>query len=83
MGINVRVLFVLFLLGVGVTFYVGASASPIIVFVFSVCIVTFIFAIYLSKWVLSKDEGPPEMAQVHYFLYAYLLIVLALNWVSS
>lgn len=69
MRINVRVLFVLLLLCFGVVFYIGASTSPIIVFVFSVCIVTFIFSIYLCKWVLSKDEGPPEMAQVQFFLY--------------
>ncbi|KAI9161939.1 hypothetical protein LWI28_022196 [Acer negundo] len=64
MGINVRVLFVLLLLGFGVVFYIGASTSPIIVFVFSVCIISFIFAIYLCKWVLAKDEGPPEMVQI-------------------
>lgn len=68
MGINVRVLFVLMLLGFGVIFYIGASTSPIIVFVLSVCIISFIFAVYLSKWVLAKDEGPPEMAQVYLFL---------------
>lgn len=22
------------------------------------------FAIYLAKWVLAKDEGPPEMSEV-------------------
>ncbi|KAL4290877.1 hypothetical protein GQ457_14G003270 [Hibiscus cannabinus] len=64
MGINVRVLVILLLLGFGYVFYVGASTSPIIVFVFSVCIVSFLLSIYLTKWVLSKDEGPPEMAQI-------------------
>ncbi|KAH9716516.1 Pyrophosphate-energized membrane proton pump 2 [Citrus sinensis] len=64
MRINIRVLFVLLLLCLGVVFYIGASTSPIIVFVFSVCIITFILSIYLCKWVLSKDEGPPEMAQI-------------------
>ncbi|KAK8292730.1 hypothetical protein V6Z12_D06G140300 [Gossypium hirsutum] len=29
-----------------------------------VCIVSFLLSIYLTKWVLSKDEGPPEMAQI-------------------
>lgn len=67
MGINVRVLFVLMLLAFAVVFYVGASTSPIIVFVFSICILSFLFSIYLTKWVLSKDEGPPEMVQVHQF----------------
>ncbi|WRX27609.1 Pyrophosphate-energised proton pump - like 3 [Theobroma cacao] len=64
MGINVRVLVILLLLGFGFVFYVGASTSPIIVFVFSVCIVSFLLSIYLTKWVLSKDEGPPEMSQI-------------------
>lgn len=64
MGINARVLFVLLLLGLGVVFYVGASTSPIIVFVFSICILSFLLSTYLTKWVLSKDEGPPEMVQV-------------------
>ncbi|GMI93183.1 hypothetical protein like AT1G16780 [Hibiscus trionum] len=64
MGINVRVLVILLLLGFGYIFYVGASTSPIIVFVFSICIVSFLLSIYLTKWVLSKDEGPPEMVQI-------------------
>ncbi|XWS20592.1 hypothetical protein CRYUN_Cryun31cG0115700 [Craigia yunnanensis] len=64
MGINVRVLVILLLLGFGYVFYVGASTSPIIVFVFSVCIVSFLLSIYLTKWVLLKDEGPPEMVQI-------------------
>lgn len=64
MGINVRVLFVLLLLFFGFIFYVGASTSPVIVFVFSVCIASFLLSIYLTKWVLAKDEGPPEMVQI-------------------
>ncbi|KAK5825609.1 hypothetical protein PVK06_020465 [Gossypium arboreum] len=63
-GINVRVLVILLFLGFGYVFYIGASTSPLIVFVFSVCIVSFLLSIYLTKWVLSKDEGPPEMAQI-------------------
>ncbi|KAM3702026.1 hypothetical protein ACJW31_05G219700 [Castanea mollissima] len=62
-GINVRVLLVFLLLGLGAIFYVRAKTSPIIVFVFSVCIMSFLFSIYLTKWVLAKDEGPPEMVQ--------------------
>lgn len=65
MRINVRVLFVILLLALGVIFYIGASTSPIIVFVFSVCIISFLVSMYLAKWVLAKDEGPPEMGQVH------------------
>lgn len=64
MGINVRVLFMILLLALGVVFYIGASTSPIIVFVFSVCIISFLLAMHLAKWVLAKDEGPPEMGQV-------------------
>ncbi|XP_042504014.1 pyrophosphate-energized membrane proton pump 3 [Macadamia integrifolia] len=63
-GVNVRVLIILLLLVLGVVFYIGASTSPIIVFVFSICIISFLFSIYLTKWVLSKDEGPPEMVQI-------------------
>ncbi|KAI9084531.1 hypothetical protein K1719_033519 [Acacia pycnantha] len=64
LGINVRVLVIILLLGLGAIFYIGASTSPIIVFVFSVCILSFLVAIYLTKWVLAKDEGPPEMVQI-------------------
>ncbi|CAL5443590.1 unnamed protein product [Camellia sinensis] len=64
MGINARVLFILVLLGLGAVFYIGASTSPIIVFVFTVCIISFLISIYLTKWVLAKDEGPPEMVQI-------------------
>ncbi|KAK7850558.1 pyrophosphate-energized membrane proton pump 2, partial [Quercus suber] len=63
---NVRVLLILLLLGLGAIFYVGAKTSPIIVFVFFICIISFLFSIYLTKWVLAKDEGPPKMVQVHH-----------------
>ncbi|KAL1317892.1 hypothetical protein HN51_070095 [Arachis hypogaea] len=65
LGINVRVLFILLLLGFGAIFYMGASTSPIIVFVISICILSFLVSIYLTKWVLAKDEGPPEMVQCY------------------
>ncbi|XP_030470871.1 pyrophosphate-energized membrane proton pump 3 [Syzygium oleosum] len=64
MGINVRVLLILLLLVFGGVFYIGAKTSPVIVFVFSICIMSFLLSIYLTKWVLSKDEGPPEMVQI-------------------
>lgn len=64
MRINSRVLLVLLLFGLGALFYIGASTSPTIVFVYSVCIISFLVSIYLAKWVLSKDEGPPEMVQI-------------------
>ncbi|KAL0012905.1 hypothetical protein SO802_008013 [Lithocarpus litseifolius] len=65
MGINVHVLLVFLLLGLGAIFYVGAKTSPIIVFVFSICVISFLFSIHLTKWVLAKDEGPPEMVQIN------------------
>lgn len=64
MRINIRVLLVFLLLVFGAVLYVGASTSPIILFVFSVCVCSFIFALYLTKWVLAKDEGPPEMSEI-------------------
>ncbi|XP_051125116.1 pyrophosphate-energized membrane proton pump 3 [Andrographis paniculata] len=64
MRINTRVLLVLLLFGLGALLYIGASTSPIIVFVYSVCILSFVVSIYLTKWVLSKDEGPPEMVMI-------------------
>ncbi|XP_042494651.1 pyrophosphate-energized membrane proton pump 2-like [Macadamia integrifolia] len=64
MGLNIRVLVTLLLICFGAVFYMGASTSPIIVFVFSICVISFLFSIYLTKWVLSKDEGPPEMVQI-------------------
>lgn len=66
MGINVRVLFILLFLSLGAIFYIGAQTSGIIVFVFTLCIFSFLLSLYLAKWVLSKDEGPPEMAQISY-----------------
>ncbi|XP_068639137.1 pyrophosphate-energized membrane proton pump 2-like [Aristolochia californica] len=64
MGINVRVLLVLLLLGLGAVFYIAASTSPSIVFFLCICILSFLFSLYLTKWVLAKDEGPPEMVQI-------------------
>ncbi|KAF3653358.1 Pyrophosphate-energized membrane proton pump 3 [Capsicum annuum] len=64
MRINSRILLLLLLVCFGAIFYIGASTSPIIVFVFSVCIISFFVSIYLTKWVLAKDEGPPEMSEI-------------------
>ncbi|KAL8113602.1 pyrophosphate-energized membrane proton pump 2 [Apium graveolens] len=64
MRFNVRVLFLFLLFGFGAIFYVGASTSPIIIFVLAVCITSFLLSLYLAKWVLKKDEGPPEMTQI-------------------
>ncbi|KAL9266365.1 Pyrophosphate-energized membrane proton pump 3-like protein, partial [Drosera capensis] len=66
MGINFRVLVILLLVTFGAIFYIGASTSPIIVFVFAICIFSFLLALYFARWVLAKDEGPPEMAQISY-----------------
>ncbi|XP_047330160.1 pyrophosphate-energized membrane proton pump 2 [Impatiens glandulifera] len=62
--INTRVLLTILFLCLGAVFYIGASASPIIVFVFTICMFSVLLSIYLTKWVLSKDEGPPEMTQI-------------------
>ncbi|VVA95801.1 unnamed protein product [Arabis nemorensis] len=62
--LNGRVLMILLLFCFGAIFYMGASTSPIIVFVFTVCIFSFLLSVYLTKWVLAKDEGPPEMVQI-------------------
>ncbi|XP_020247439.1 pyrophosphate-energized membrane proton pump 2 [Asparagus officinalis] len=64
MRIDVRILFVLLLLAFGAVIYIGARTSPIVLFVFSICVLSFFFSIYLTKWVLAKDEGPPEMVQI-------------------
>lgn len=64
MGINARVLLLLLLLVLGGVFHIGSETSPVIVLVFAICITSFLFSIYLTKWVLAKDEGPPEMTQV-------------------
>ncbi|KAH0758628.1 hypothetical protein KY290_022121 [Solanum tuberosum] len=64
MRINSRVLLALLLVCFVAIFYIGASTSPILVFVFSVCIISFFVSIYLTKWVLAKDEGPPEMSEI-------------------
>jgi len=52
----------------------GASTSPIIVFVITICILSFLVAIYLMKWVLAKDEGPPEMVQVYTILNVKIIL---------
>ena len=67
-NLNVRALSVLLLLSFGGIFYMGARTSPIIVFVFVVCIISFMLSVYLTKWVLAKDEGPPEMVQMLYVM---------------
>jgi len=40
------------------------KTSSILVFVLALTIVMLCFAIYLAKWVLSRDEGTPEMQEV-------------------
>lgn len=65
-GLNRRIYYLLLLLTFGALFYIGVNTSPIIVFVFSVCTVSLLFSIYLTSWVLAKDEGPPEMSEVKF-----------------
>lgn len=35
-----------------------------IVFVLSVCLIMILFAVYLARWVVAKDEGTAEMQEV-------------------
>ena len=72
MRINPRAFIVLLLLVFSGVLYVGASTSPIVLFVFCICTLSLFFSLYLTKWVLAKDEGPPEMSEVlqcHMFNY--------------
>lgn len=64
MRINPRAFIILSLLVFSGVLYVGASTSPIVVFVFCVCTLSLFFSLYLTKWVLAKDEGPPEMSEI-------------------
>ncbi|KAF8723130.1 hypothetical protein HU200_022286 [Digitaria exilis] len=64
MRINPRTLIILSLLVFTGVLYVGASTSPIVVFVFCICTLSLFFSLYLTKWVLAKDEGPPEMSEI-------------------
>ncbi|KAH9305858.1 hypothetical protein KI387_010262, partial [Taxus chinensis] len=63
-GQNRRVYYLLSMLALGALFYIGVNTSPVIVFVFGVCSLSLLFALYLATWVLAKDEGPPEMSQI-------------------
>ncbi|CAM6116880.1 unnamed protein product [Calypogeia fissa] len=45
-------------------FRIGSLTSPIIVFVFTICLMSMGLATYLAHWVMAKDEGPPEMVQI-------------------
>lgn len=51
-----RVYYVLAFLTVLFMFFIGSRSSPIILFVFAVCTGSMVFAIYLAKWVLAKDD---------------------------
>lgn len=64
MRVNPRAVIILSLLVFSGVLYVGASTSPILVFVFCICTLSLFFSVYLTKWVLAKDEGPPEMSEV-------------------
>ncbi|RLN17488.1 pyrophosphate-energized membrane proton pump 3-like [Panicum miliaceum] len=64
MRINPRALIILSLLVFSGVLYVGASTSPIVVFVFCICTLSLFFSLYLTKWVLTKDEGPLEMSEI-------------------
>jgi H+-translocating diphosphatase len=94
MRINPGALLILFLVVIGGILYVGASTSPIIVFVFCICTLSLFFSLYLTKWVLAKDEGPPEMSEVlkmlqfnlqrihqylHFLYFTFLVVFLCLQ----
>ncbi|ONM32960.1 pyrophosphate-energized membrane proton pump 3 isoform X2 [Zea mays] len=64
MRVNPRAVIILSLLVFSGVLYVGASTSPILVFVFCICTLSLFFSVYLTKWVLAKDEGPPEMSEI-------------------
>jgi len=64
LNVDRRVYYALALLGFLFVLYVGIQTSPVIVFVFTVCSCSMLFACYLASWVLAKDEGPPEMSEV-------------------
>jgi hypothetical protein len=71
-----RVYYVLAFLTVLFMFFIGSRSSPIILFVFAVCTGSMVFAIYLAKWVLAKDEGPPEMSEVLPGLGPFMVYIL-------
>ncbi|KAI4379234.1 hypothetical protein MLD38_005558 [Melastoma candidum] len=86
MGINFRVLLMLVLLVLGGIFHIGTRTSPVIVLVFTIVIFSFLLSTFLTKWVLSKDEGPPEMAEISEAIrdgaegFFRLNMVLSLRW---
>ncbi|KAL5205336.1 hypothetical protein ABZP36_033545, partial [Zizania latifolia] len=64
MRINPCAFIVLLLLAFSGVLYIGFSTSPIVVFVFCICTLSLFFSLYLTKWVLAKDEGPPDMSEI-------------------
>ncbi|KAK9805230.1 hypothetical protein WJX72_007325 [[Myrmecia] bisecta] len=44
--------------------YVGAHTSGTIIAVLAICLAMLLFAVYLARWVLAKDEGTPDMQEV-------------------
>lgn len=44
--------------------YVGSRTSWAVVFVLLVCLGMLLFAGYLAKWVMAKDEGTVDMQEV-------------------
>lgn len=64
LNVDRRVYYAVALLAFLFVLYVGIQTSPVIVFVFTVCSCSMLFACYLASWVLAKDEGPPEMSEV-------------------
>eukprot|EP00899_Mesostigma_viride_P014662 jgi/Mesvir1/23197/Mv22661-RA.1 len=44
--------------------YLAAQCSSVLILVFLIGWACLLFASYLARWVLAKDEGPPEMREI-------------------
>lgn len=63
-SIPARLLYTLGIAFGALSLYIGALSSGVIVFVLSVCLIMILFAVYLARWVVAKDEGTAEMQEV-------------------
>ena len=55
-----------------VVLYLGAHTSFVGVFVLVTCFVMLVFAGWLAKWVMAKDEGTVDMQEVTFALASLL-----------
>ena len=65
-GIPARVLYTLGIAASALALYIGALSSGVIIFVLATCLVMLLFAIYLARWVIAKDEGTADMQEVSF-----------------